>query len=297
MCQGKPGLSESCKNSPVHAEEAGEPRSPGWGQAGRGLGGPSGRAAGRGCCGCCGCAPPGPGRARGGSGPACAAACSRGPLPPGAQGSLLCLHSVFPLFVHSAAFMAIPLGIRGIALRTRLSYHGRQALCCRGCPRRVPAAGRAAATGARRRAALGAAAAAAERFNSFLAEEFPAREETAAVLAHLAHSITAEGELETSQDCFKGGWIGVIAEGVILKNSEGVLQLWMDEKSPCFRLCHHFQVSLQLWKETVLHALIDCWYKAKGSENCKPPSAQCHASDQNKIKAGPFPVVNLLISL
>lgn len=89
----------------------------------------------------------------------------------------------------------------------------------------------------------------------------------------------------------------MIAKGVILKNSEGALQLWRDEKSPCFRLCHRSQVSLQLWKETVLHALIDCWYKAKGSENCKPPSAKCHASDQNKIKAGPFPVVNLLISL
>lgn len=31
-----------------------------------------------------------------------------------------------------------------------------------------------------------------------------------------------------------------------LKNSAGVLQLWMDEKSPCFRLCHHSQVCRQL---------------------------------------------------
>lgn len=52
-----------------------------------------------------------------------------------------------------------------------------------------------------------------------------------------------------------------------------------------------------LKRDTFSCSLVDCWYKAKGSENCKPPSTQCHTSDQNKIKAGPFPVVNLLISL
>lgn len=46
---------------------------------------------------------------------------------------LPCSHSLCPLFVYSAAFMDVPLGIWGIALRTRLSYHGRQALHSRGC--------------------------------------------------------------------------------------------------------------------------------------------------------------------
>lgn len=53
-----------------------------------------------------------------------------------------------------------------------------------------------------RRSAAGSAASCGSAFNSFLAE-FPAREETAAGLAQLAHSITAERALETSQDCFK----------------------------------------------------------------------------------------------
>lgn len=42
-----------------------------------------------------------------------------------------CLFIFFNFFF--AAFLGSPLGIRGIALRTRLSYHGRQALYPRAC--------------------------------------------------------------------------------------------------------------------------------------------------------------------
>lgn len=85
----------------------------------------------------------------------------------------------------------------------------------------------------------------------------------------------------------------MIAKGTILKSSGGGLQRWRrgagaSDPAATPRLFPALKGDS--------FSCTDCWYKAEGNETCRPPSAQCRSPAQNKIKAGPFPVVNLLIS-